>query len=119
MDNVNVAFPLVNEERGMDLSRATTNQIVEEEKEKALSINILALIDNPLRSIQKCETAEAARDKSQLSYFGEHMVDKLGLLCNLFILRWSSEINTVEQVSNLESQFSCYSSSRSSTESTM
>lgn len=60
-----------------------TDEVADCINERALSIIISELGDNPLQAIQSCITTKSVWEKLQLRYAGKSMVNKPGILKNL------------------------------------
>lgn len=58
------------------------------DNESALGINISALGNNPLRAIQQCETANEAWKKLERWHAGKTVMNRLGCLSTLFIMKY-------------------------------
>lgn len=81
-----------------------TEKSVESEKtEKALLVITLALGDNPLRSIEECQTAKEAWKNLQQRYAGKTMINKLGLLNNFLNKNFTQGTNMGDLTAKLES----------------
>lgn len=92
--------------RGRELSAALTNENQEKiVNERALSIIISALGDNPLRAIQHCESAKEAWDKLESRYAGRTIMNKLGSLNTLLSMNLGTDTEMGDHVSLMESQF--------------
>lgn len=70
--------------------------------EEALAIITLALGDNPLRSIQNCDTALETWNRLQISYTGNFTVTGLNVLNTLLNKKLASEEKMGDHIASLE-----------------
>lgn len=93
--------------RSRELASALIDEAVETKvNEKAMTIIITALGDNPLRAVQECLTAKAVWNKLQGRYAGQSMVNKLSVLNTLLNMILKKSSNMRDHIAILESQFS-------------
>lgn len=70
--------------------------------DKALSIIVRALGDNPLRGVQACESAKDLWERLSERYAGKMVVNKLGLLKNLVNTRLKRGENIGDHIAVFE-----------------
>lgn len=93
--------------RGKELIIAWAKKSVESNvNEQAIAFVIMRLGNNPLRSIQECETAMEVWEKLQVKYAGKTIINKISILNSLLNTKFQRCADTGNHISLFEYQFS-------------
>lgn len=85
--------------RGWDLIDALIEDAIDKTStQKALSIMISALGDNPLKAIQECETTYSALQKLHHIYAGRSFINQLSALKHLLSYSYNADVDMADHI---------------------